>query len=336
MNSSTSSSDARGGLRGLALPAAVFLAVLAAGSLLLRAVYTDFPAPSVYAEARRAIGTNTELLVIGNSLTTMGVQPSRLSRRAVNLAVDGGHYEIIELILRRNIDRAPNARWALIQLDNLCYLYDRMTEERDFRQLYEMGVRRQDLVKGPAAYVRQFLTDNWLLYPIFFLDRLTPANPPERPGLRREPGFQSRTFRLTDAILAERNLLEDEFLLESKRKPQNRAALFRLIERVKARGMQPVFFRMPRMPAYTRARSAEWLAREEAMIQSVREHEGDGMILLDFRDRPGLDTTHFSDTRHLNYVGAEIFTRRLDEELSSRVPGYAREPSAPPPGEAAR
>lgn len=145
----------------------VFLsAVVMAGSLLLRAVHTDFPAASIYALAHQALGAKTEMIAIGNSLVITGIQPSILSRPSVNLAVDGGNYRNLEMVVRRNLDRGPQLKWALIQLDLLCHLYGH-SANRDFRTLYELGVKRQDITRNPVGYGRQFLVDNPILYPFF-------------------------------------------------------------------------------------------------------------------------------------------------------------------------
>lgn len=215
----------------------------------------------------------------------------------------------------RNIEHLPELRRVIIQLDNLCYLYDRISEERDYQQLYDMGVRRVDLVGKGIPLLMQFSCDNWLLYPVFFMKRFNPAKLPEIPDYVSEPGFRSLRIMMTKQMLSERNLLQDEYLLDSKRETQNRDALFRLIDVFKRRRIEIIFLRMPRHEEYIAARSSDWIAREEKMIQLVLAYTGRDTRLVDFRRPAGFDTSDFSDTRHLNYLGAAKFSALLNEEL---------------------
>ena len=298
--------------------------VLILGSLLLRIVNTDFPAPSLYSRIRQAINTDTEILTVGNSLVIYGIQPSLLSRRAVNLAVQSGHYEVYELLLRRNLERCPNVKWVLIQLDNLCLLDDRVSRNRDHGPLYDLGVKRHDLLFSPWEYCRQFLMDNPIMYPIFFMPRLNPSCwwQSEEPPMYQEPGFLAYAFQMSDKGVSERNLAQDEYLLQSTRKEENWQALSRIIYFLRAQDIQIVFLRLPRLEAYSSIRSPEWIKTEEKLVQDVHRIEGERMILLDYRNVPWLATTHFYDTRHLNHLGATTLTRHLDEDLMKLVPNY--------------
>lgn len=150
---------------------------------------------------------------------------------------------------------------------------------------------------------------------------MTPTRLSQKPAARREPGFRSYEVQMTDDVIASRDLRQDEYLLQQDGE-ENQAALFRILATLRKRGIQPVFLRLPRLKAYSEARSAAWTAREEALVQAVRKQEGAGMCLLDYRDVPWLQTSHFSDTRHLNTKGAEVFTRHLDEDLRAYLSGY--------------
>ena len=317
-------------LRWWLKPAALAVTMLVAGSLLLRIVNSDFPAPSFYSRIRQSIGTDTEMLVIGNSLVIYGIQPSQFSRHAVNLAVHAGHYEVFDIVMRRNIDRCPNLKWVLIQLDNLCYLDDRMSQNRDHGPLYDLGVKRQDLVNCPWEYVRQFLMDNPVMYPVFFMPRLTPTSLwlADDAPLYQEPGFLAYGFQMSDHILSQRDLTHDEYLLQSNRKEANWTALVRIIHFLRNRDIQIAFLRLPRLQAYSATRSMEWTTTEETLVQDVRKHGGDRMILLDYRDAPWLSPAHFFDTRHLNNMGAKIFTRHLDGDLRKHFKEYAPSPAS--------
>jgi len=310
-----------------ALPVLTLVPALLLGSVTLRTIYTDFPGPSIYQQARASMNEGTRMLAVGSSLVRSGLRPSLFSVPTVNLAPNWSGYDLMELLFMRALERCPRTRWLLIELDNHGLLTDRRAHSTDFRQLYELGVRRRDVVPGRIEALRLFLRDNVVCFPFFYLRRLTPVELAWRrdaPAIQREPGFWAHELRMTTDLLAERDFAADEQYLGAACEKINRTALQEMITRARARHIQPVFIRMPQLEAYYKARSADWWRKEDELVRLVKETLGEQAVILDCRRMVELKEYHFGDTRHLNVEGATLFTREIDMILKSRFEEYGR------------
>lgn len=291
---------------------------ICSASILNRSLFTDYPAPSIYQEARSMLDEKVKGVALGASLIRAGLRPSYISDTCVNLAPDAAGYAILELILKENMSQLANLDWAIIELDNLCLCYDRLSKP-DQRQSYELGVPRRAIAEARGRKTTDWLTDNFMVYPFFFLPRLTPADIFERieeQGITdREPGFESLKIAMTPEILAQRNLRRDFDLLNSPVQERNKHAMYEMIDALLKNNVKVILLRMPQsLETYT-GRGQDYHAHENKFVSRVLDRYGVNVSVWDMRRLQGVDSKLFSDTRHLNVEGAAWFSTLVDQKL---------------------
>ena len=289
-------------------------------SMALRYAFTSWPLPSVHQMAYASISKNTEIVFLGASLVRTDINPDCFQRETVNLSVDGGDYQTAEILLKCNLDRMPNLKLAVIEIDNLLQFYDRLAQN-DLTQLIEQGVPVHS-IPGLSRRERivQRLKGNALMQPFFYLDRLTPRSLLNRsrrsPGEIR-PGHQTLNTGLNEEELGRRNLHQDEDLLHSATFAENRAALFRMIDMLRGKGIPILLLRYPQISQYADSKSDAFNAAYQDLLAAVGKRYGSELHYWDFIRTPEIDLEDFSDTRHLNTTGARTFSLILAERIEN-------------------
>ena len=291
---------------------------LALCSVLLRLTFTPWPEPSVHKMAHASISEHTEVVFLGASLVRADINPDYFQREIVNLSVDGGDYQSAELLLRHNINRMPNLKLAVIEIDNLVQFYNRLAVQ-DLTSLFEQGVPLHS-IPNLSLWDRllQWLKNNALMQPIFFLDRLTPKNLLYRDRQltgQKRPGHSTLLTAMNEKELSRRNLNQDEALLSSPSRKANWSALFNLIETLRENNVPFVLLRFPQIRQYQETKSDAFNNAYDELLASVKERYGPELRYWDYIHAPKIDLNDFSDTRHLNVEGARIFSQLLSERL---------------------
>lgn len=270
--------------------------------------------------AYASISENTEIVFLGASLVRTDINPDCFRRGTVNLSVDGGDYQTAEILINSNLDRMPNVKLAVIEIDNLVQFYNRLAQD-DLSQIYEQGVHVHS-IPGLSRLERtiQRLKNNALMQPFFYLDRLTPQsllNHSRRSSGGIRPGHQTLNTGLNEEELGRRDLHQDEDLLFSTNLANNRAALFRMIDGLRAKGIQVLLLRYPQIRQYADSKSEAFNAAYQDLLTAVNERYGSELHYWDFVRTAGIDLEDFSDTRHLNTTGARTFSLILAERIEN-------------------
>jgi len=275
--------------------------------------------------AHAAISENTEILFLGTSLVRTDITPDCFDRKIINLPINGANYQVAELLLQYNLNRMPNLKLVVLEIDNLMLFYDRFASF-DFISLYEQGVPISaipTLTTLEAIY--QHFMCNFLLQPFFYNDRLSPRGLVYRSKMSMSPprpGSQALDFSMTDKELAKRDLNQDEGLLHLNTRKDNCASLFRILDAMTGKKIAVVLLRYPQISKYAEVKSEAWNTTYQELLSTVLNHYGDNITYWDYMTADDIDLDDFSDTRHLNTSGATTFSKiiadRIENDLFSK------------------
>ena len=104
------------------LVAALMVAVLLFGHWLADFVgeaLLPYGSVAPFVLAREALSESTEVIIVGSSHVLLGIRPELFSYEVMNITGPGWDYRTLEAAVRNNLDRMPNLRLAVIELDPL-------------------------------------------------------------------------------------------------------------------------------------------------------------------------------------------------------------------------
>jgi hypothetical protein len=297
------------------------LLVLKVGGRLL-GVLDPVPHPRDYrAPALDKLTAHTEVLFLGSSHVSVGIDPERFGRPSAVVGAASVDYECLALLAPKILSRAPGVRTVVIEADIVLLWGDALGFYRgNHIQLYALGLSLRELPRSPYWKFRQSILENRLIYPVFFARRLTPRalawerQVPDSIDLSILNGHAPIHGELLPkndgAAIVER--LRPR--LDPKREQANGEALLRLVGRLEAEHCRVVLLRMPHHRTYQAAEPRVWEEATARMVREVRERHPD-VRYLDFRACPALGDREFVDGHHMNVAGAAAFAAMLDPEL---------------------
>ena len=344
------------GLGAIPLPVWLWFAVIVIAGAVVYVkcvgVITDFNhrRSNPHILAREALGKDTQIIALSSSHGLAAINPTYIDTPMVNLSLNSGNYEVLDVLLRSHIDALPNLKYVLLELDNTCLALDRLSGTRDFRTIYDLGGQVEHFPKSTWWKVNQRVLDHELVKPVVFYARITPYEliyirkkfysaekyqqitrrpadiddgiPVNRhqPG-QRAPGHRAQLIKMDREQLDEiaKIQLKPDLVTES-RISRNADAFERMIQLLIERDIQPVFIRFPYTYAYNRWGTDEWKAIEKEFEAFVRELFGEHFMLWELPSEPDFELDDFADSQHLNKWGAIKFSRLLDEKLAT-LPG---------------
>lgn len=142
MRSSISNSDpSRPWPKSHPVVLAILLALTWVATTTLLNGLDPYPKPRRAArEGSAALGPRTRLLVVGTSHVLDGIRPSLLGPHAMNLALGGGDYRAILLVLQHRLADMPNLERVVLEADNLACFKPGWIE-KTFRSFMPGGFR---------------------------------------------------------------------------------------------------------------------------------------------------------------------------------------------------
>ncbi len=289
----------------------------------------------------RAGGPEARVLFIGSSHAEGALDPAVLPWPSAFLTAPGLDLALAEAAWTAHAADGPEGRWprlerVVIELDEYTLFTDRVEQQRhDLSHLLaRLDLDLLELPPGPHPWRRRLdLLKNALrgrgfaalhpdrrpsfgkLWTAWTWHREPPPTgggpvPPEAdpPLPRRAPALDPEAGRV--GIATVERLTRDA--------PGRRAALIRLTETLRRRGLEVVFVTYPSHPIYTEARPPAW----DAAIAEAAEAACGGRPpcprWLDLRRHP-LPDAAFTNVTHLNPAGARRFTRHLVERLAAEA-----------------
>jgi hypothetical protein len=321
-------------LRKLVLFALPLLVLLGYVEVRLRGV------PSYYAIKRACLEQqlgSVEVLVLGSSHAHTGVDPSRFSRPAFNLAFGGQSLYYDTRLVLKYIDRMPRLMCVLIEINyfNLwCQVADSREPWRDYCYYHLWGIRYRNLAwldPRKVSYIAMYGRDVTLDYARRKFDV----------ELEPEPlGWLAHdTFTVPDVSgdRAKRKIAATDSTMKPTHLPENLLDLGTLLGELRRRHIMAVFFSIPVPESYSRYTSPAINLRSQQAIDSLCLLYG--CRYADYSRDQRFDVTDFFDIDHLNARGARKFSTILDRDFiagatepRARNGGTAESPAGPTRG----
>ena len=129
---------------------------------------------TIRTRAVEALSAETEVLFLGSSHVDCSVRPHELSMPAMGLNLHEGSYELFELLLARHEPTLKGLQTVVLELDPACFAADRLSSGRDFTQLFELGLEREDLPRPWWWRAQQSVLESRWVRPVFFGRRWSP------------------------------------------------------------------------------------------------------------------------------------------------------------------
>lgn len=263
------------------------------------------------------MGPRTRLLVVGTSHVLDGIRPTLLGPQAMNLALGGGDYRAILLVLQHRLADMPNLERVVLEIDNLCLLQAGV-DRKDFSEFYAWGLSWRDLPLSLGAKRLQAIVERPWIAPFFFSKRLTPGAWSRAPKIELicEPGFQSTEQRVSANNDGPAIMRLHERMIADAEIDANLDALKELLHLLKARKIQVVLLTLPHHRGYRSSASDRWQITFDDMLAVARSVLGDDMVWWNLESHPGFTDEDFMDGHHLNVVGATKMSEWLRKSLA--------------------
>lgn len=269
--------------------------------------------------AREALSESTEVIFAGSSHVLLGIRPDLLSVEAVNIAGPGWDYRTLEAAVRANLERVPNLKLAVIELDPLPMRIDTPTVQRGHCEALRVwGISPQEVPCRDLLVEEGALGElaRWLVP----LPRLTPYSIWERVERRLVGPEGSRTPVREEGFLSvgegskhgpsRVRWIERRFMRKHTRR--NRAALGRLTGMLLQHDVKVVLLRMPHHASFTDNLPPKWVRELELAARRMRFNMEARIPIWDYEQRGDFSEGDFMDSVHLNAVGAKKLSARLD------------------------
>lgn len=291
---------------------------------LLNALKPYHPRNSIGQRAVAALSERTETLVLGTSHVACGIDPRPFDGRLMCLATAAADYEVMELMILRNLERVPNLRLVLLEADNLALFNYGSRGRRDYFELYDYGIRRSDLPLTRWERLTQAVLEWRWVAPIFYTRRLSPRAYWRAPAAERvdvAPGHFVYTGVVHGGNDGANRIAVHETLMNPERAAQNLAALRRLLRLLDACGVRVVLVTLPHRPGYRALSSETWRGYFEQILATAREQLGPSFQHWDYEEDPSFPREEFNDGHHLNAGGTARFTAMLQERIAAQLTG---------------
>jgi len=299
----------------------LLVVAMAAGTWWAQKIVERFlPTPQTSAVA--SLDSKTEVLASGSSRILRGIEPALYSNNIVNLSSGGIGYSAVEPIILRALERAPNVKLVVLEMDSFLIHNDAFKTHWDSGRLYELGLSPWDFQVPMWKRISRILNQP----PVFLVSRLTPEN-----MLKRDPANILRARLGFKPFQGNRNLAEDpdyaghgpEHFIQihkarlPKRDPaHNVSALVRLCRTLNARGIGVLLLRLPHLEVWRKNVHPEWNQQTQSAVQAVFAEVEDGVWFRDLEDTPEFDLWLFTDGVHYNDDGIQQLANILNPLIS--------------------
>jgi hypothetical protein len=280
-------------------------------------------------QAVAALGPETRAVVAGSSHVFATLNPERSNNKMMNLAAPVCSYMCIEAIVRGNLPKLPGLNALIIELDVVPAYYDTLLAYHgDYRQFLELDPLISSMPIGiyqKYELWRDRTLERSLFGPLFRFGKLTPKEIIERlrdtrpvedavVGAGYANGPETMPPNDDGKARVARHVREARGLAEL---PRNEAALRRLIELGKARGLKLALMRFPHHPSYWQALPKDWQAGLDGLLARLRADYPGELPFWDFGAMPELAEGDYRNGDHINDGATARVTALFDERLGA-------------------
>ncbi len=267
-----------------------------------------------------------EIVILGNSHATYGVDPDAFDDFAINLANANQSIFFDKRILLKHIDQLPNLKYVLISVDFHSLGFSNQGE-RNVWSYYATGVTHPKLRRPFLADISPFLfgygpnfsfkiliknlvrekVDNVFYFDLNGAEHGTPkthkgyiAYKGQNTSEWNKESFQARASHFQKKTSAtEKRLVEDD--------------LKDLISILQEKGIQPILFSCPTYSEYNKLFDQKRILEYQNKVQEIAE--SNAIPFWDYAFENNFSKEDFFNCDHLNEKGAYKFARELNEKL---------------------
>jgi hypothetical protein len=285
--------------------------------------------PNGYRDKRTSLERqldSVEILVLGSSHAYYGVDPNCLSLRAFNLAYvfQSPYYDT--RLVRTYLDRMPRLRLVLVDVNYISLWYQLAnTKEswRDYFYYHFWGIRYRNLArfdpmmvsyvalytwKATLGYARRNFSVNPSCDPL--PNGLAPACCPN--GFGNDPSDTTPRPDLVRDTWGKTRVQCLDSMIEASHLSENVADLDTMLEELGRRNVRVVFVTLPEYDCFSRHLNPAINRRTAQIIDSFCLTYG--CRRADYRSDSRFVASDFRDGDHLNFRGAQKFSRILNRD----------------------
>jgi hypothetical protein len=280
-------------------------------------------------QAINALSNNTIILLLGASHFFSDVDPSILSVPAVTLSAGSLNYATQFAILKKNIHKTPKLKLCLLELGRIPYTINTLHNRRhrfkgDFSDLIDLGLTYWDIPDfHPLLATWFWFKDLKFISPIIKGPKFNLPSPVNTSAIKssRKINQQIKTIKKPGFFTTTRTLHQYYKIPKSnvkKRKPSiynktelNRKALIQMIIFLEDKGVRILFIRFPRFRP-----NAKGL---EKIIETTKKVSRYPICIYDYEKDNRFTESDYKDPNHLNFYGAQKFTKILNKQILSFV-----------------
>jgi hypothetical protein len=299
-----------------------FLKALYLIPLLLFLLYLEYnlsKIPNSYSYKRDCFENqldSIEVLVLGNSHAANGVNPEYLSLKGFNLSNYSQHLFQDTRLTLKYIDRMPKLKYVIINITYISFnnqLVDNVEAWRDYYyyQFWDIDfpeLEKFDLKKFSKIFLYTPQTAFAYFKQGFHVDL---AKDIKHNGYMKYDTVNNSS-RISDSLGHQRVLFHDRFYKES-RFEENQKDLELLISELERRNISPVIVTPPVLSSYYKFINKTRLKKNQDAINAICLKYKCNYYNY-FTDSRFVQRD-FGDNDHLNFIGAEKFTKILNDEI---------------------
>jgi hypothetical protein len=273
--------------------------------------------PSVYSQKRDQLLTNAdsvELLILGNSHTTYGINPNCFTLYAYNLAFEDQTIYFDRKLLEKYLPILPRLKQVLITIDyhNLCVDH---VSDRDFFYKYYFNLDYEE----PKCFWKESLLQSFFVYSpektSILIFRDLKSGQQNAIGTK---GWIDRSTSISDAVTSvEKNKMRAaRFNTHIVDYDKNSAIIENfewLFTTLKSKGIRPILITCPIYSTLRECLDKKILGKSEVIANSLAEKYG--LQYLNYFYDDSFEVSDYYDSDHLNTYGAKKLTLKLDSVL---------------------
>lgn len=262
---------------------------------------------------------DTEIVILGDSTESVGIDPSGISANCLNLSIGGSGYTTWEPVLISAIRNFPGIRTVVISGDPMSLLRDGLGPRKgDLSDLLRRGARISD-IPGLSMKVRleSYIRHESILSGVLSEPRLSWAGIDKllkRFGSPLPSKKSPYSFSPDDGN--KKKLMYSRMFKAKAHVSENRRALERMLLLARDEQLRVILIRPPVTEDFFTANQEHWeeWAREiERITKDIIP--GNCLTIIDFSNAPRFLREDFADPNHLSQHGRQKFTRMIGQPI---------------------